>query len=76
MFQKYVILDSNKTGIDTDAFDNMFQKYVILDSNKTISVKNTRATTFQKYVILDSNKTQMKMIVVFGLVLEVCYFRQ
>ena len=34
-FQKYVILDSNKT--DSDILNKLFkfQKYVILDSNKT-----------------------------------------
>ena len=35
VFQKYVILDSNKTlAINLGAL-SLFQKYVILDSNKT-----------------------------------------
>ena len=37
MFQKYVILDSNKTLIDRYKDYVEFQKYVILDSNKTLT---------------------------------------
>ena len=34
-FQKYVILDSNKTKDLKTTRAEMFQKYVILDGNKT-----------------------------------------
>ena len=35
MFQKYVILNSNKTNTVKGIASRVFQKYVILNSNKT-----------------------------------------
>ena len=56
-FQKYVILNGNKTKELPNGATYMFQKYVILNGNKTIIGLPAKYFMFQKYVILNGNKT-------------------